>query len=128
MIFKGNTFVEASVERIPLIESSLPEGEGRPRLVVIIPAYNEERFIGSVVLKARKYSPTVIVVDDGSSDATAQVAADAGAIVLTHEHNQGKAAALNTAFQMVRDYEPEVVATLDADGQHSPDELLRVAE
>jgi glycosyltransferase involved in cell wall biosynthesis len=95
-------------------------------VIAIVPAYNEERFIGSVVLMTRRFANTVIVVDDGSSDATAEVAAAAGAKVLRHANNRGKAQALNTAFQAARDYTPDVVVTLDADGQHRPDELAAV--
>ena len=74
------------------------------KAVVIIPAYNEERFIGSVVLKTHKYSDTVIVVDDGSTDATAEIAQAAGAIVVRHEQNQGKGVALNTGFRKAREH------------------------
>jgi hypothetical protein len=55
----------------------------------------------------------VIVVDDGSSDATAQIAAEAGAIVFSHEHNGGKGTALRTAFGIARDYAPDAVVMLD---------------
>jgi cellulose synthase/poly-beta-1,6-N-acetylglucosamine synthase-like glycosyltransferase len=53
-------------------------------VVVVIPAFNEERFIGSVAIKARRFARTVIVVDDGSRDATGQIARDAGAIFVSH--------------------------------------------
>jgi glycosyltransferase involved in cell wall biosynthesis len=97
-------------------------------VVVIIPAYNEERFIGSVVLKTRRLADIVLVVDDGSQDATAELAAAAGAQVVSHDENRGKGAALNTAFCRARDLRPEAVVMLDADGQHSPEELARVVE
>lgn len=58
-------------------------------LVVIIPAYNEARFIGSVVLQSLQFTSQVIVVDDGSTDSTAQIARCAGAVVVAHECNQG---------------------------------------
>ncbi len=96
------------------------------RVAVLIPAYNEERFIGSVVLKARRYTANVIVVDDGSTDGTADVARAAGAVVVAHDCNQGKGAALNTAFRLAREGDPEVVVMLDADGQHLPEEICRV--
>jgi glycosyltransferase involved in cell wall biosynthesis len=95
----------------------------RGKIVVVIPAYNEERFIGSVALIAKKYASTVIVIDDGSSDATADVAAASGAVVLRHPQNQGKGSALNSGFCLAREYDPQVVVTLDADGQHLPEEL-----
>lgn len=95
--------------------------------VVVIPAYNEERFIGSVVLKTRQIVSTVIVVDDGSRDSTAEIAAAAGAVVVRHEGNKGKGVALNTGFLKAKEYTPEVVITLDGDWQHMPEEMALVA-
>ena len=95
-------------------------------IVVIIPAYNEERFIGSVVLRVKKYVETVIVVDDGSTDQTAEVASEAGAFVIQHSVNQGKGTALNSGLQKALEMSPDVVVMLDADGQHVPSELLDV--
>jgi glycosyltransferase involved in cell wall biosynthesis len=100
----------------------------QPEIVVIIPAFNEERFIGTVVLKSRRYSKQVIVVDDGSKDDTARVAREAGARVMIHEHNQGKAAALNTAIQVARQLEPQVVVLVDGDGQHCAEEMYAVVD
>jgi glycosyltransferase involved in cell wall biosynthesis len=104
------------------------EGVNSLRTVVVIPAYNEARFIGSVVLMAHKCADTVLVVDDGSSDATAEIAAAAGAIVVRHTQNVGKGAALNTALDTVRELNPLVVITLDADGQHVPEEIHSVVK
>ncbi|NJN66296.1 MAG: glycosyltransferase [Chloroflexaceae bacterium] len=98
-----------------------------PRIVVVIPAYNEERFIGSTVIQAMKFAYRVIVVDDGSKDATVEVAKLAGALVVRHEKNQGKGVALTTGFKKARLFAPDVVVTLDADGQHLPTEMMRVA-
>src|ERR1041385_6260794 len=66
--------------------------------IALIPAYNEERFIGSLVLAARSYVDHVVVVDDGSRDRTVAIARLAGAVVVEHQANQGKAAAVNTGF------------------------------
>src|SRR4051794_8416966 len=66
-------------------------------LLVAIPAYNEERFIGSVVLQAIALGFDVLVIDDGSTDRTVPIARAAGAVVEVHDENRGKAAALNTA-------------------------------
>ena len=101
-------------------------GLGDQVIVALIPAYNEERFIGSVVLKARCYTSQVIVVDDGSSDATAEIAEAAGAQVVRHNQNRGKGAALNTGLQIACQLGADVVVTFDADGQHLPEELPRV--
>ncbi len=108
---------------VALNTANAPEGS---RIVALIPAYNEERFIGSVVLKAQKYADVVIVVDDGSLDDTANVASAAGAIVVRHEYNRGKGAALNTGFCYARSMCPRAVVTLDADGQHVVEEMALV--
>lgn len=100
----------------------------RPNIVTVIPAYNEARFIGSVVLQALDLSDLVIVVDDGSTDDTAGIARSAGATVVCHECNQGKGAALNTGFKFIRKLNPEVVVCLDGDGQHFPGEIGNLIE
>ena len=68
------------------------------RALIIIPAYNEELTVGSVVALARKYGD-VLVVDDGSHDRTSEIAQNAGAFVLRHETNRGKGEALRTGFK-----------------------------
>jgi glycosyltransferase involved in cell wall biosynthesis len=88
-----------------------------------MPAFNEESTIGSVVLKTRRYADTIIVVDDGSNDATAEIATDAGAVVVCHDRNLGKGQALNTGFRKARELGADIVVTIDADGQHLPEEL-----
>lgn len=100
--------------------------ESEPRVVAIIPAYNEERTIGSVVLRAMAHVHDVVVVDDGSTDATAQIAEAAGAIVVRHKRNRGKGAALNTGFYKARELDPDALVLLDADGQHLPNEVPNV--
>lgn len=98
------------------------------KVVAIIPAYNEERFIGSVVLQVRQYVTHVIVVDDGSTDHTAQVAEAAGAQVFCQENNYGKGAALTKGFSLASLHHPDAVVTIDADGQHCAEELPRMAQ
>jgi glycosyltransferase involved in cell wall biosynthesis len=92
----------------------------------LIPAYNEERFIGSLVLAARAYVDHVVVVDDGSRDSTVEIAKMAGAIVVEHQTNQGKAAAVNTGFAYIRRLDPSAVVMLDGDGQHCVDDIPTV--
>lgn len=108
-----------------LLSSSLKPPSGP--LVAVIPAFNEERFIGSVVLTARNYCDVVIVVDDGSSDRTADLAEAAGARVVQRRHQGGKGAALNTGFEEALRYSPSAAVVLDGDAQHDPAEIVQVA-
>lgn len=94
-------------------------------IVAILPAFNEEVSIGSVVLLARQHADRVIVVDDGSHDRTAEVAELAGAEVIRHPENRGKGAALKTGFMAVKG--AEAIVTIDTDGQHDPAEIPKVA-
>ena len=92
------------------------------KIIALIPANNESDQIQAVVASARRYLP-VLVVDDGSRDATAQLAEDAGAHVVRHPTNLGKGAALITGFQNCLEEGCRAVITLDADGQHDPAEI-----
>jgi glycosyltransferase involved in cell wall biosynthesis len=91
-------------------------------IVALIPAYQEGPRIGTVVEAARRHLP-VIVVDDGSSDDTAERAEAAGATVVRQTPNAGKGAALRSGFRTALDDGVAAVVTLDADGQHDPDEI-----
>jgi glycosyltransferase involved in cell wall biosynthesis len=91
--------------------------------VALIPAYNEERFIGSVVLQTRRYVDHVVVIDDGSSDATEMIARAAGAEVLKLPGNVGKAEAVTQGLSYLRRLKPTAVVMLDGDGQHSPRDI-----
>jgi len=88
-----------------------------------IPAYNEARYIGSIVLQARQYVDEVIVVDDGSMDNTARVAELAGATVIRHPANRGKGAAIQSILTEARNRNPDTLVLLDADSQHDPNEI-----
>ncbi|TFG54628.1 MAG: glycosyltransferase family 2 protein, partial [Methanomassiliicoccus sp.] len=89
-------------------------------IIVLIPAYREELTIASMVLLAKGYASRVIVVDDGSPDRTREVAAMAGAEVISHEANKGKAAALMTGLTRCRELSPKCVVMIDGDGQMDP--------
>jgi glycosyltransferase involved in cell wall biosynthesis len=95
------------------------------RIVGLIPALNAEDSIASVIRSALPYVAQVVVVDDGSSDRTGEVAKEAGAVVLRHDVNRGKGGALKTGFHYVVDNGFDGVITLDADGQHLPSEIPR---
>jgi glycosyltransferase involved in cell wall biosynthesis len=123
------------IENISPIHCTKPVNADHPgklardlNLVVVIPAYNEERFIGSTVLKALEYTPQVLVVDDGSKDETAHLAESAGAVVVRHARNQGKGAALNSGLMAACRMGADCVVTLDADGQHLPEEIRQVIQ
>ena len=92
-------------------------------ICALIPSYNESQTIAPLVKNVKGYGLDVIVIDDGSSDQTADLAQEAGATVIRQNSNQGKGAALKNGFAMVLEKEYDAVITLDADGQHSPDDL-----
>ncbi len=93
-----------------------------PRILALIPAYNEGNRVAPVVNSAQTYLP-VLVVDDGSTDETAGFAEAAGAALLRQTPNQGKGAALRAGFRWALDEGYDAVITLDADGQHDPTEI-----
>ncbi len=103
-------------------------------IAVVVPAYQAEPWIADVVRRARAVASAlpvlahVLVVDDGSSDGTAAAARDAGAEVMKHDRNRGKGAALRTAFASVFEAGLDAAVTLDADGQHLPEEIPKLLE
>ncbi len=97
-------------------------------LWAIIPAFNESKHIEGVVREAKGFCAEVLVIDDGSDDATATAARKAGALVIIQSRNAGKGRALRTGFDYALQYECEAVVTLDADGQHRPAEIASLIE
>ncbi len=91
--------------------------------LVCIPAYNEEQTIGKIVKECLQYSDKVIVCDDGSSDDTFKIAKQNGAVVFSHKKNLGYGAAIITLFDQARNENADIMVTLDADGQHNPDQI-----
>jgi glycosyltransferase involved in cell wall biosynthesis len=100
-----------------------PAGHAPLALAILIPAYDCAETIGDVVRGARRFVERVLVVDDGSRDATAESAAAAGAEVLRQPHNTGKGAALRAGMERLMASGVESVLTMDGDGQHLPEEL-----
>jgi glycosyltransferase involved in cell wall biosynthesis len=92
-------------------------------ILVAMPAYNEEKYIGSMVLKARQYAGEILVIDDGSSDRTAEIARLAGATVKRHSENRGKGTAIREILAEAKKKASDVLVILDADSQHDPDEI-----
>jgi glycosyltransferase involved in cell wall biosynthesis len=94
-----------------------------PRIIIGMPAFNEEKYIGSLVLRARQHAGEVIVADDGSVDRTSEIARLAGATVIRHEQNRGKGATVQTILAEARKHDADILAIIDADFQHDPDEI-----
>jgi glycosyltransferase involved in cell wall biosynthesis len=98
------------------------------RILVCIAAYNESSKIGEIVNRARTYASEVIVCDDGSIDDTGKEAQTAGATVIRHSVNKGYGSAIKTLFQAAKQKNADVMVTLDADGQHDPDQIPGLVE
>jgi glycosyltransferase involved in cell wall biosynthesis len=94
-------------------------------VVVIIPAFNEELTIGRVVGRAPPHAP-LVVLDDGSTDRTAEEAEQAGATVISCGSRRGKGVALRAGVEAARQSNTAWVVTLDGDGQHSPEDIPRL--
>jgi glycosyltransferase involved in cell wall biosynthesis len=105
-----------------------PEINQTKRLLIVIPAFNEESSIAEVIIKAKAFSPEVLVYDDGSSDNTADVAEQNGAIVIRNARNRGYGRALNTLFQTAVIMKVDLVITIDSDGQHDPEQIPRLLQ
>jgi len=100
--------------------------ENRKKVIACIPAYNEEKTIAKIVLLAQKHVDTVVVVDDGSEDLTGEIAKRLGAYVVRHDTRKGYGAAIQTCFKTARDLNADIMVTLDADGQHDPEEIPKL--
>jgi glycosyltransferase involved in cell wall biosynthesis len=96
------------------------------KIVAGMPAYNEGNYIGTMVLNTRQYVDEVIVVNDGSTDNTAEIARLAGAEVVQHPRNRGYGAAIQTIFAEARKKDPDILVILDADAQHDPQEIPNI--
>jgi hypothetical protein len=112
-------------------QAGLPE-RFRGKLAILVPAYNEAENVGHVLNRMPSeicgVATEVLVVDDGSRDGTADVAAEHGAVVARHVINRGGGAALRTGYRLMVESGAEVVVTLDADGQHLPSEMERLVK
>jgi glycosyltransferase involved in cell wall biosynthesis len=95
------------------------------KIAAVIPAYNEEKHIGDVARRTRQQLDDVLVVDDGSTDKTAEQARAAGAEVIVHPENRGKGESIKTGLRHWLDRQFDFVIILDADGQHRPEEIDR---
>lgn len=95
----------------------------RPNVLVIMPAWNEEEAIGATIADLRAKAPWVdlVVINDGSTDSTAQVARQAGAFVIDLPYNMGVGAAMRTGYRYARRMDYDIAMQMDSDGQHPPE-------
>ncbi|MFH1382039.1 MAG: glycosyltransferase family 2 protein [Chloroflexota bacterium] len=93
------------------------------KVIAAIPCFNTERFIGNVVSQTVKYVDQVIVIDDGSTDNTVEIARTAGAVVISHGMNKGYGEAIKSCLEAGRTNAASILVTLDGDGQHNPDQI-----
>src|SRR5881409_1909722 len=130
----GNCALPAWRDFVAVTDYGQPIGEGIPprgkplTILVAIPAFNEGPTIGSVILRAKQHAEEVVVIDDGSTDDTAEIASLAGAHVIQHARNLGKGAAIRSAWLFARERHPKVLVLIDADHQHDPKDIPRIVE
>ena len=98
----------------------------KPFILACIPAFNEVKIIGEILDQAFRHVEQVIVCDDGSTDGTTEIARRKGAMVVRNPSNMGKGRALHTCFRLADRIAPDVVVTMDADGQHDPEDIPRL--
>jgi len=98
------------------------------KIIVGIPAFNEEKNIASIITKLMEITNTVIVCNDGSNDLTSEIAKKMGAIVIDHEKNLGYGGAIRSIFFKAKEMDGDVLVTFDADGQHRIEDINTVTE
>ncbi len=96
------------------------------KIIVGIPAFNEEKNIASIITKLSSIADTILVCNDGSTDLTSKISEKMGAIVINHEKNLGYGAAIRSLFLKAKDLDGDVLVTFDADGQHRIDDIKNV--
>jgi glycosyltransferase involved in cell wall biosynthesis len=98
------------------------------RICVVMPAFNEEKLIESVLDRIPDYVDTIVVVNDGSTDETPNIAKARGALVVTHNKNRGVGAAFHTGVDKALELTADIMATIDADGQFDPRDINRLID
>jgi glycosyltransferase involved in cell wall biosynthesis len=124
--FNSESIPEVSAITPSLIDVNEGDITINKGLIAVIPAYNEQIALGSVILLVKKYVDRVIVVDDGSKDRTSEVATAAGAEVIRLDDNMGKAYALLLGLKRARELDYKAAVMLDADGQHLTKDIPRL--
>jgi glycosyltransferase involved in cell wall biosynthesis len=98
------------------------------KVVVGIPAYNEEKNIAKIIVQLKKVADQIIVCDDGSTDSTSIIAESLGAIIIKHPKNLGYGSAIRSIFLKSREINSEVLVTIDSDGQHKIEDIEKVVK
>ena len=96
------------------------------KIIIGIPAFNEEKNIASIITKLRSISDTIVVCNDGSTDLTSEIAERMGAVVINHEKNLGYGGAIRSIFLKAKELDGDVLVTFDADGQHRIEDIENV--
>jgi len=96
------------------------------KIIVGIPAFNEEKNIAPIITKLTNIADKIIVCDDGSTDLTSKISEKLGAVVIKHEKNMGYGAAIRSIFLKAKDLNGEILVTFDADGQHRVQDIQNV--
>ena len=96
------------------------------KIIIGIPAFNEEKNIASIITKLMNITDSIIVCNDGSSDLTSEIAEKMGAVVINHEKNLGYGAAIRSIFLKAKELDGDILVTFDADGQHRIEDIENV--
>ena len=98
------------------------------KIIVGIPAFNEEKNIASIITKLLDVTDTIIVCNDGSNDLTSEIAEKMGAVVINHEKNLGYGGAIRSIFLKAKEMDGDILVTFDADGQHRIEDIKKVTD
>ena len=96
------------------------------KIIIGIPAFNEEKNIASIITKLMNITDSIIVCNDGSSDLTSEIAEKMGAVVINHEKNLGYGGAIRSIFLKAKELDGDILVTFDADGQHRIEDIENV--
>lgn len=116
----------ATITKKTAVTNKIPQLPKKSSVIAIIPAYNEAPNIQKIIEETRKYVGSIIVIDDGSEDNTAELARSMNVRVIRNNRNLGKGAAIKRGLFECSRYNVDIVITLDADGQHDPAEIPKI--
>ncbi|MHA1250975.1 MAG: glycosyltransferase family 2 protein, partial [Candidatus Helarchaeota archaeon] len=111
-----------------ILKKGEPIDLSKKKIFIVIPAYNEEKTIGEVIEKCKKYANEIIVVNDGSTDQTEKIAYEMGATVLSFYRNRGLGHAMRAGLREALHQKADIIITIDADGQYLPEEIPKLLD